>query len=1176
CAAARSNFTSPRLPPVSTGVSQALSSSDSTGNVGDYIIQGINGKTAIQESSSGPNTVATKVQEAPSASNVNDTGLQSVTTSQADFSVVPAWSGDSQESFTTFYSKYNDTWNDSGEQTITITSTILKKPSYTGYRGPSVGSGSAFAQSCNSASQVWSAVYASLTTVITTTVTTTYTWVTSYPPGPHSTFTLCDHYPRAQGSPNVTRTVAPATITTAMTITTVSANPAQPPPACSIDSADCEQLWSSYMLDAVFVEDALPITGALQMSIWGSPEKYSYWQIGGGDIQGPRTPACPSSDLTTLSSTCNPTAQYYLGDAASEWSCLIYSGPVRLMYFPPDDDFGDFCYANGTRSTETNATVANGNALEPSKITTFGTTFTSGTAYLSFETLYAKDRCGKTIGTPVSNYFFPVQSSEVSTDCGGILPSNENKTFAAVEQPVGPINYHYLTGPVPASAYKCMANCNGGLPGWEKLCPTIWDNYNPVLAFPTPLLTAQSEWPGNNCYFDTFSLFQLEGGGNLLFDPPYLLTPHSAPAGPTSITNPLNPSHLPTPGSGLQSGHAKTTPPPVPPPPPAPEPQPQKTRATPAPTPPANTPAAHSPNPPQYPGDPSNGNPQDPHESARPAGDPDSSGGDSGSSGGDPGSSGRDPGSSGGDLGSSGGSRGSGGGDPGSSGGDPGSNGGNPGSNGRDPGSNGEDPGSSGGEPSGSLAGDPGNGGDSSGGSSNSGNGASPGQNPNPAPAQSIDPSGAGGSIASIIAQPPPPFAGQSDSDSAAGDPNEPGQIPQNSGAPASGSSGTSDTSGNGGQGNGGQGFSNPSSPENGAGPGANPAPYVPIATVGGQTISAGSDPSASGVVVGGHTLSPGESTVIAGTPLSVAGSSLVIGTAAIIPYASAAAHPGAPVTTVAGVPVLTAAGGSGYLIGSKTIAPGSATVVDGASVSVDGDGNLVIGPASMIPLPTESASMPSLDLLMSGVMGAASMVASEPAAIFTLGGETYTARQGEDIVLPGGKTLAAGGPAVTLTDGEVVSMGRDGVVLDGTSTVTFPGAGVESVSDAVITMGGHVYTAIKEDGEVALDGVTMKTGEVRTIDGEVVSWGSGGLVVDGSSIYMMPMTSSTDPSETARAGAFSSATAGVETGNGNASTTHTGGISSAFFGSGTGHCVRIWHGWRWVVSAFIGFWIFL
>ncbi|KAL9080971.1 MAG: hypothetical protein Q9157_000381 [Trypethelium eluteriae] len=939
------------------------------------------------------------------------------------------WAGNSEESFTTITTTFWDDWN-SRTDTETFTSTSLLAPSYSEYRGPSIGSGSSFAQTCNAASQVWSAVYESLTATITTSVVPTYSYITNYPPGPHPTFTLCDHYPRAHGSPNVTRVLANATYTTVVTITTVSPNPAQPPPACSINSADCEQLWSSYELDGNFILDTLTITGALQLSIWGSPEKYSYWSIAGSDFIAPRTPACPSSDLTTLTSTCNEEAQYYLGDAASENSCLIYSGPVRLLYFPPTDDGNEFCHVNAT----TNFIQPTGTPGIPETVEQFGTTFTSGTAYLSFETLYAKNRCGQTVGTPISNYFYPLPSSEVTTECAGSLPKNgiTSNYITAVEQPMGPINYNYLNGPVPASVYKCMPNCNGGLPGWETLCPTIWDNYNPVLAFPTGLLNLQEAWPASNCYFDTFSLFELEGGGNLLFDPPYLLTPVNAPAVLTPTTGLMDPTSTTTPAPAPYSSQPQkgtsTHPPPTPPP--APLHSSQRTSPTVAPDPspkaPSGGPSRPSPTPVDPPGD-----PQDPSQGSWPAGDPAPQQGDPA------------------------GSKGS-------------------------------------GNPTSPQSPHPGTGG-------NFDHGEAPGPDPAPDP-RPVDPSNIGGDLASIIAQPPPHSdPSNSDPNPASGNEDDPGRLPIVVGGSDSGSSGSGEphSGSNADPGNIVSLLNSPSKVSNGK------PPPAPLATIGSHTVQAG-DPANPGVIIDGSSLSAGETTVIAGTPVSVGAHSLIMGSATTIPRASVLAHPNDPVTTIANIPIRPdPAGAPGFLVGSRTLSPGASMTVGGTLLSVASDGALVISSTTALALPAGSADSPD------HASGDADRGPEGASAVFTFDGKSYTAHVGSPLVVDGA-TLMPGGPAVTVADGEVLSLASNGVVVDGSRTFAFSGDGGATAiaadvatgvrGEAVITLGGHVYTALEEGGgDVLLGLMTLTPGEVTTVDGQRLSIGTGGELVVGS-----------------------------------------------------------------------------
>ena len=82
-------------------------------------------------------------------------------------------------------------------------------------------------------------------------------------------------------------------------------------------------------------------------------------------------------------------------------------------------------------------------------VTTLGTTFASGTAYVSFESLVAYDRCDTMVGTRLDNFYMPLESSEVSTQCGeyGLIDIGPQPTA---------INWADLDSPIPLSAYTCQ------------------------------------------------------------------------------------------------------------------------------------------------------------------------------------------------------------------------------------------------------------------------------------------------------------------------------------------------------------------------------------------------------------------------------------------------------------------------------------------------------------------------------------------------------------------------------------------------------------------------------------------------------------------------------------------------------------------------------------------------
>jgi hypothetical protein len=168
-------------------------------------------------------------------------------------------------------------------------------------------------------------------------------------------------------------------------------------------------------------------------------------------------PGCPEP-TTTYSTAC--------GARIGTYPCSLTAGPVRLVYFPVEVQ-GDRLCGNYTTITPKHTGTA------PVVATALGTTFTSGTAYISFENLVAMDTCGKPVGTRMSNFFVPLQSQEVSSMAGGGPYGPTPRSF----------NYADLIEPVAASVYLNQAKCQFG---WEPLasilCPVITDEYRPILA----------------------------------------------------------------------------------------------------------------------------------------------------------------------------------------------------------------------------------------------------------------------------------------------------------------------------------------------------------------------------------------------------------------------------------------------------------------------------------------------------------------------------------------------------------------------------------------------------------------------------------------------------------------------------------------------------------------------
>jgi hypothetical protein len=231
-------------------------------------------------------------------------------------------------------------------------------------------------------------------------------------------------------------------------------------------------------------------------------------------------------------------------------------GPVELAYFPVTTAGNDKCRANGSTITNTGG---------PTAIEALGTTLTSGSVYLSFQTLYAfQEGFGRRIGPAFTDFILPLPSSAISTQCGGWFSARGAGT---------PLNYADLNFPWPASAYNCMNRCrtdlsftiiNGTGASWSPppQCSTIWSDLNPILAMPTEVRNLVPAW--STCSMWDAAL------PNFVFDPPRALVAGTAVATPTpawehqSSTTPASPaatSYTALPETMASTSITSTTPP---------------------------------------------------------------------------------------------------------------------------------------------------------------------------------------------------------------------------------------------------------------------------------------------------------------------------------------------------------------------------------------------------------------------------------------------------------------------------------------------------------------------------------------------------------------------------------------------------------------------------------------
>ena len=271
---------------------------------------------------------------------------------------------------------------------------------------------------------------------ILTTISPFLSNISTYYPTNVTPYTLCDGTPRVDVDP-ITKTTVYNSTRTYESLLLVGTPYLSSQPSCSVAPAGCHYLYYNASL-----------------------------------------PDTPKDDDAVLA-ICGLPA--HLGEP-----CLISGGPIRLFYWPDVSEPGGTC--NATNSTNLlHAEVDYDGAVQMNRtaatVKTLGTTFTHGTVYMRFETLYASqvgfwDRIGPTF----SNYIIPLSSSDISTVCIDALNAETGKV----------LDFRDLNYPVPASAYSCAGGC-GILTTLQSQC-TIWDNYNPLLALPTHFMDLAPQW----------------------------------------------------------------------------------------------------------------------------------------------------------------------------------------------------------------------------------------------------------------------------------------------------------------------------------------------------------------------------------------------------------------------------------------------------------------------------------------------------------------------------------------------------------------------------------------------------------------------------------------------------------------------------------------------------------
>ncbi|KAF1987643.1 hypothetical protein K402DRAFT_43090 [Aulographum hederae CBS 113979] len=929
----------------------------------------------------------------------------------------------------------------------TFNTSTSASPTRTAYNG---------SDECAAGIENWWYKYLAVSTETVTRTSSIFGAATEYPEG--EIFTLCDGVPRGRGTPTVTdQFISTSTYRMPIRHGTMPSNAAAAAPACNLDESQCSSAYCTAWNDLYYY-----------LSLGVTPTATG--------CSGPFPTSCPDPMVEACKARLEVVKSegYTTDPTDGSPICKLRGNRVELIYFP-ETTSKILCPGNATAITAgaVNATKTfpgRQAASIPQTAEAFGTTFTAGTAYLSFDWLFATDHCGLQTGTRMSNFIMPVPSTALHSICA--VTTTDRITITTV-----PVTFADLASPVPLSAYQCQDRCFLN----EENCNTVYDDLAPILAIPADARNLQKEWA--LCDIKVHEGQNGDGSGfmyspdDFIFDPPRALSIVS----PTVVTDGPGPTVTLTESPGAI------------PPPPGPEPTGGSGGG----------------------GDPgSGGGGIDPGDGGSGGG---GESGNGGSGSGDPGNSDPGEGGAGNENPGNGGSGNEGSGDGNSGGGTSGggnSGGGNSGSgdsSGGNSGGGNSGGGSSGsGDSGGSNSGNGNSGGGSSGsgdsGGGNSGSGNSGGGNSSGSSGSGSSASGDSGSGSSGNSGSGDSANGSGNSDSSSGtsggssdsgesnsgdqgsnDSNTGSGGAQGSGQQQGGSEGSSQgSSGGGSQGtssggqsgdsasgsNGGQGSATSNDPQSGSAVGANvvgilgggsastdpssddPAsggdsePTQTITTVNGEAITV--DTLNEGVVIGDNILVEGQTTRIDGTPVSVGSGFIVVDGTSTIFFPTS--PPCSTLAIINGQPIAVDALNDGIVIGDSVLVNGQATTIDGTAVSV-GSGFVVVDGTSTITYPTDPPASSN----------------GQSEAIFTIDGRVYTAKPNSPVII-GSMTLSAGGLAETL-HGHVVSIAPDGVVVDG-STTSFSSAGGATGTSGPGTLTGTA-TRTSAAGGVVTDSST-------------------------------------------------------------------------------------------------------
>ncbi|KAK3112230.1 hypothetical protein LTR53_011725 [Teratosphaeriaceae sp. CCFEE 6253] len=223
--------------------------------------------------------------------------------------------------------------------------------------------------------------------------------------------------------------------------------------------------------------------------------------------------------------------------------CAITGNNVKLLYWQPSTAH----VLNYSISTGI-LPVGSTNATSASTVVFDGTTLTSPTVYISYDTLYASNSCHGVGGT-FKNTIIPVRTEDLSSLAYQPLANwaigpgqwgNQQLSYKYINRP---FNFTDLAEPVPDSVYNQLPWCQRELRGWTNAgfnaskftCTPRDASYAPLIAVPTEVRNLDPAWASCTAWY----------GG--LFDPPEAL--HGVPVAAT----PTTPAPVKTPSASAGS-----------------------------------------------------------------------------------------------------------------------------------------------------------------------------------------------------------------------------------------------------------------------------------------------------------------------------------------------------------------------------------------------------------------------------------------------------------------------------------------------------------------------------------------------------------------------------------------------------------------------------------------------